>query len=206
MKDIIEHYDKLIEEDNDPVHDPKPLRDYMDKWDGEKFIESMRLDEHKSVLEIGVGTGRIAVKVAPNCKLFCGIDISPKTIQRAQENLSSYDNVKLICGDFTSFKFQQFFDVVYSSLTFMHIEDKLFAIKKIASLLNDNGLFVLSIDKNQSEFIDMGTRKIKIYPDNITDICKFISKANLKLIDQFETDHAYVTVSKKLSVKRDGLA
>ena len=64
MRDVIEHYDKLIEENNDPARDPKPLKDYMDKWDGKQFIESMQLDNSKSVLEIGVGTGRIALKVA----------------------------------------------------------------------------------------------------------------------------------------------
>ena len=56
IRDLIEHYNKLIDENNDPARDPKPLRDYMDKWDGEKFIESMRLDKSKSVLEIGIGT------------------------------------------------------------------------------------------------------------------------------------------------------
>lgn len=199
MKDVIEHYDKLIDENNDPVHDTEPLRDYMDKWDGEKFIESMQLDKSKSVLEIGVGTGRLAIKVAPLCQRFIGIDISPKTILRASDNLSSYCNVELVCDDFMSFVFTDRFDVIYSSLTFMHIEDKLSAIEKIASLLNDKGFFVLSIDKNQSEFIDMGTRKIKIYPDNPTDICEFISESNLNLIDQFETEYAYVMVSKKPS-------
>ena len=80
MKEVIEHYDNLIDENNDPTRDPKPLRDYMDKWDGEKFIESMQLDKSKSVLEIGIGTGRLAIKVAQNCKILCGIDISEKTI------------------------------------------------------------------------------------------------------------------------------
>ena len=37
MRDVIEHYNKLIDENNDPTCDPKPLRDYMDKWDGEKL-------------------------------------------------------------------------------------------------------------------------------------------------------------------------
>ena len=90
MKDVIEHYNKLIDENNDPARDPQPLKDYMDKWDGQKFIESMQLDKRKFVLEIGVGTGRLAMKVAPNCKSLCGIDISEKTIQRATENLSIY--------------------------------------------------------------------------------------------------------------------
>ena len=41
--DVIQHYDLLIEENNDPVHDPKPLKDYMDKWDGQAFIDKMDL-------------------------------------------------------------------------------------------------------------------------------------------------------------------
>ena len=200
MENVIEHYNKLIDENNDPVHDPKPLRDYMDKWDGQKFIESMQLDKNKSVLEIGVGTGRLVMKVAPNCKRLVGIDISPKTIERAFENLSSHLNVALICGDFMSFEFDDQFDVIYSSLTFMHIEDKASAIQKIASLLDNNGCFVLSIDKNQSDFIDMGTRRVKIYPDNPTDICHFIANANLEPTDQFETENAHVIVSKKASL------
>lgn len=197
MKNVIEHYNQLIDENNDPVHDPKPLREYMDKWDGKKFIDSMQLDKSKSVLEIGVGTGRLARKVAPNCNRLVGIDISPKTIDRATENLSSYLNVALVCGDFMSFEFEEQFDIIYSSLTFMHIREKAFAIQKIASLLKTDGLFVLSIDKNQSDFIDMGTRQIKIYPDNPSDVCHFIANANLELTDQFETDNAHVIVSKK---------
>ena len=197
MNSVIDHYDKLIEEGNDPVYDEDLLKEYMDKWDGQRFIDSMQLDKTKSVLEIGVGTGRLAIKVAPYCNSFCGIDISPKTIERATENLSSYSNVKLICDDFMSFEFRERFDVIYSSLTFMHIGDKMLAIKKTASLLKDNGLFVLSIDKAQNEFIDMGDRKIKMYPDNPEDIREFISKANLELVEQFETDFAYVTVGKK---------
>ena len=200
MRDVIEHYNKLIDENNDPVRDPKPLRDYMDKWDGEKFIESMQLDKSKSVLEIGIGTGRLAIKVAPKCKSLCGIDVSEKTIGRATENLSMHQNINLICKDFTSFKFEEQFDVIYSSLTFMHIQDKLSAIQKIATLLTNNGLFVLSIDKNQNEYIDMGDRKIKIYPDNPNDIRSYLSISKLKIVNEFETDHAYVTVSTKASL------
>lgn len=200
MKDVIEHYDKLISENNDPARDPLELREYMDRWDGQKFIDAMQLDSGKSVLEIGVGTGRLALKVAPKCKTLCGIDISPKTIERAAENLSPYKNVKLICADLMTYELDERFDVICSSLTFMHIKDKAAAIKKVASLLKEGGLFVLSVDKNQDGFIDMGTRKIKIYPDNPADIRDFISDADLTLIDQFETEYAYVTVSKKDSL------
>lgn len=55
------HYDALIDENSDPVRDPVPLKAYMDKWDGEAFIEVLQLSPDKSVLEVGVGTGRLAV-------------------------------------------------------------------------------------------------------------------------------------------------
>lgn len=81
--DLIRHYDLLIDENNDPVHDPEPLHQYMDQWDGPTFLDLLDLTKEKNVLEIGVGTGRLAVRTALLCGAFCGIDISPKTIQRA---------------------------------------------------------------------------------------------------------------------------
>ena len=71
---IIEHYDKLIHENNDPIYDPEPLKEYMNKWDGQVFVDVMKLDKHKTILEIGIGTGRLALKTAPLCKNFFGID------------------------------------------------------------------------------------------------------------------------------------
>jgi ubiquinone/menaquinone biosynthesis C-methylase UbiE len=97
---VIEHYDKLIDENNDPVRDPAPLKAYMDRWDGQGFIDAMELDRTKAVLEIGVGTGRLAAKVAPLCADFLGVDFSPKTVERAKVNLREYGNVRLECADF----------------------------------------------------------------------------------------------------------
>ena len=197
MNDGISHYDLVIDENNDPVYDAEPLKSYMNKWDGQQFIDSLQLSKEKSVLEIGVGTGRLAVRVAPECRKFFGIDISPKTIQRAKENLKGHNNVTLICYDFMFYDFRHKFDVIYSSLTFMHIKDKQAAINKVKSLLNSGGNFVLSIDKNQSDTIDCGTRKIKVYPDSKEDIMRYINQSGMRLIKVFETDFAYIFVTER---------
>ncbi|MDE7297808.1 MAG: class I SAM-dependent methyltransferase [Lachnospiraceae bacterium] len=196
LRTIISHYDALIAENNDPVHDPKPLRDYMDQWDGQCFIDCMELNKTKSVLEVGVGTGRLAVRTAPLCSAFVGIDPSPKTIERAGANLRDYKNVTLICDDFLRCPFDRAFDVVYSSLTFMHIENKQAAIDKAAFLLK-NGRFVLSIDKNQDQYIEMPGRKIRIYPDNPRDIKNYIRTAHLNLIRHYETPFAHIFIADK---------
>ena len=65
--DVINHYDLLIDEGNDPFRDPPVLQEYMSRWDGERFIEALELTGNKRVLEVGIGTGRLAGKVAPLC-------------------------------------------------------------------------------------------------------------------------------------------
>jgi len=194
-KSTINHYDLLIDEGI--YLDSELLREYMDKWDGQAFIDEIQLTGKESVLEIGVGTGRLAVKICCKCSSFTGIDISSKTVKRAKENLAEYKNIELIYADFMEYDFKSQFDIIYSSLTFMHIENKLNAISKIASLLKTGGTFILSIDNNPSNVIDMGTRKIEIYPDNADDIYEFVKAANLTMIKQFNTEFASVFVARK---------
>lgn len=193
-----EHYDLLIEENNDPVFDPPGLKEYMDKWDGEVFIEKLALTKEKTVLEIGVGTGRLALKTAPLCKTFCGIDLSPKTVEKARVNLSAFSNVELICANFLNFRFDESYDVIYSSLTFMHIQNKKKCIKKISRLLNEKGIFVLSVDKSHNKSLEYGNRKIKLYPDDPEKIRKYINSAGLSLIKEQETEFANIFLCQKI--------
>lgn len=194
---VKEHYDLLICEGNDPVYDPMPLREHMDKWDGETFFNELKLDNNSRVLEIGVGTGRLALKTAPVCGSFVGVDISEKTIEKARQNLSLYPNASFICADFFDCDFLQKFDVIYSSLTFMHIEKKQLAVSMISELLSDGGRFVLSIDKNRSDFIDMGSRKIRIFPDTPNKICEYINCTDMRVQNVSETEFAYIITAVK---------
>ena len=124
MDDVLLHYENLIDEGNDPVQDPPELAAYMDGWDGHPFLAALMLDGAQSVLEIGMGTRRLAVRTAPLCRHFTGIDLSPKTIGRAGEHLAGHAHVHLICADFLAWDTEERFDVIYSSLTFQHFADK----------------------------------------------------------------------------------
>jgi predicted phosphodiesterase/SAM-dependent methyltransferase len=204
-QDVIRHYDALIDEINDPLNykvvdpalDPEPLRAYMNKWDGEAFLKAMQLNPNKSVLEIGVGTGRLALRVCGKCGIFTGIDISSKTVERARENLREFSNVRLICGDYLTHQFDMSFDVIYSSLTFMHIEEKQAAIEKTANLLTPGGRFVLSIEKSEQTEINYGTRIVPVYPDKPDKILTLLVDAGLTVDNQFETEFAFVFVARK---------
>lgn len=192
MITISEHYDLLIENGNDPVLDGKELQDYMDKYDGEIFLKELNANNEKSILEIGCGTGRIAAKITDIAKNYTGIDISSKTIEQAKLHFVNKPAMHFICGDFLTYDFNRNFDVIYSTLTFMHIKRKRTAIRKISALLNKNGKFVLSIDKNQSRFIDTGYSKIKIYPDNPNKLKCILNKNGFSSVSVKETELAYI--------------
>lgn len=195
---VKQHYDLLIDENNDPVLDPKEAQSYMDNWDGQAFIDEMELSLQKSVLEIGVGTGRLALKVVENCKRFTGIDISPKTIKRANKHLEKYNNKTLICNDFFNYDFNEKFDVIYCSLTLWHIKDKQIFINKVCDLLNDGGRFVLSIGNDQSTQADFGNRKITMYPDSVDDTTKYLinAKLDIKAIKNVEFGNVFVAIKR----------
>ena len=194
---VREHYDLLIAEENDPFRDPDSLRAYMDRWDGQPFLDALELTGNEAVLEIGVGTGRLAARVIPGCRQFWGIDLSPKTVARAGENLQPGDGVHLICGDFMEYALPRKFDVIYSSLTLMHIFDKAAFIGKVSEILENNGRFVLSLDKNRETCIDMGTRKVQIYPDDPAVIAEYIRAVGMTLTSSWETEAAWVLACRK---------
>ena len=192
--DVQTHYDLLIKENNDPFRDQPALRKYMESWDGQVFLDLLELNPSKKVLEIGVGTGRIAEKIAGCCRHLTGIDISPKTVERARENLRLCPNITLICDDFISHPFRETFDIIYSTLTMMHFQDKPLVIDKISALLNDSGLVCLSIDKKQSEWIDFGNRRIRVYPDTPEKIAALAEQASLKVKKAVEIENAHIVV------------
>lgn len=91
--DVINHYDALIDEGNDPFRDPKPLKEYMDRWDGKQFLDCLSLNKNKTVLEIGVGTGRLAARVAPYCVKNSRVSIFPGKLSNAHNRIFLHSQI-----------------------------------------------------------------------------------------------------------------
>lgn len=206
--DALTHYERLIEEGHDVFYDGKILQEYMARWDGEPFFNALGDLKGKNVLEIGVGTGRIARQILDRgCGHFTGIDISPKTIELAKKNLSSYQNIELIAADCNSFMRERTFDVAYSVLTFMHIEKKKQTLTNVIGSLKIGGCVVLSID-NCGEWFDYGIRKMKLYPASSEDYMNWLQelgchvKPPVDLIDRFvlPSDEKSETYGKRIAV------
>lgn len=162
------HYDSLIQSGDDPVNDSEYMQKYMDRWIGTNFFNLMNLDDEKDVLEVGVGSGRLAVKlVRMKYKSFTGIDLSVDTLVQTKAHLEGFNNISLIASDVMAYRTSTQYDVIYSALTFMHIEDKVGALKNIIGMLKPSGDLVLSLFKVEDDYLQMGDYQVKLYPNNI---------------------------------------
>lgn len=195
----LEHYEFLIEEGNDPIEDPPHLQEYMSSWDGPFFYEALS-PLGKEVLEIGVGTGRVAKKVLKaGCAHFTGIDISPKTIAKARLNLKEHDNIELILADISQFARPNTFDIAYSVLTFLHIQDKKKALENIYVSLKNNAFLVLSVSRDE-KWLECNDRIVELYPTDTQEYIDLLCSVGfcIESVNETESEFASIIKAKKV--------
>ncbi len=95
-----------------------------------------------TVLEVGVGDGKLAAVLARKGFNVTGIDVSPSAIALAQKNLTEKKlKAKLITDDFLSFKTTKKFDAVIFHHILGHLkeEERIKAIQIAKQLLKEHG-------------------------------------------------------------------
>ena len=186
---VATHYDLLLENGNDPVTDPPALRAYMDGYDGEPFVQELLASPLSSVLEIGCGTGRMAERIIQKTGSFLGIDLSPKSVEKAK---SRFPSTRFLCGDFLTYPFNERFSLIFSTLAFMHIEHKKSAIEKIFSLLKKSGKFVLCIDQDTRTVVDTGYSAVTVYPDDPQETERLFNAVGFQTVKIQKTERGFV--------------
>jgi SAM-dependent methyltransferase len=106
------------------------------------------------VLEIGIGTGRVAMDLAINGFKVVGIDNSPKMLNLAKKNIHQLEhdvtsNIELHCADMKDFSLEQKFPLaIIPFRAFLHnltIEEQLTTLDNIKKHLTPDGVLVLDI-------------------------------------------------------------
>ncbi|MFA6552991.1 MAG: ATP-binding cassette domain-containing protein [Patescibacteria group bacterium] len=138
-----------------------PNRNAAQFWrEGEQ--EAVRLEKlyipDSTVLEIGVGVGRILKYVGRRAKKVIGIDVSQEYINQAKNNLIDDKRIKdfkLILTDGTTIPVpDNSVDLVYSINTFLHlnIEDVAKYLKEARRILRKNGRIFIILPNNESKY------------------------------------------------------
>jgi SAM-dependent methyltransferase len=142
--------------DDDPYAALAGLYDFA-YWDfsedADFYLNLARLHDRAPVLELGVGTGRVALRLAAAGMKVTGIDQSPSMLARARENLAGAGaaarRVSLVQAPMTSFDLgQRFGTVIIAGNTFQHLltaADQRACLASAAAHLQPGGIFAMSI-------------------------------------------------------------
>ena len=96
-----------------------------------------------SVLDIGCGLGRLAVKLATHNREVTGVDLSPEMIARARKEVRGVEHLTFLCGDFLERNFTaQQFDFVISAAALHHMPETA-AVPRMVELLRPGGRLVI---------------------------------------------------------------
>lgn len=77
---------------------------------------------HGTILELGVGIGRMTALLAGKATHVTGVDLSPAMLDRASQNLTAFSNIDLNVGRITDLSFKpKSFDLAFESIVLLHI-------------------------------------------------------------------------------------
>jgi len=126
---------------------------YEDFTEDIEFYENLAQSVDGVLLELGVGSGRVAVPLAQAGYDVVGTDTSPSMLEQAQRRLKAAGKLKgsleLLPGDMTSFDLGREFGMVFvAANTFQHLlttEDQLACLQRARRHLSPGGIFAMSV-------------------------------------------------------------
>lgn len=139
-----------------------PASKYYDLFasnDDLDFYRELAVKHGRKALELGVGTGRVAIELAKAGVTLWGIDNSKYMLNVARQKLETSSTsirkrVRLKLGDIRNFKLKQKFPIVYiPSATFEHCitqEDQNNCLTKVYNALERKGILAFDISQLSS--------------------------------------------------------
>ncbi|MAU09222.1 MAG: hypothetical protein CL607_05325 [Anaerolineaceae bacterium] len=109
---------------------------------GPFLAEATQLSGDESVLEVGIGTGRIALPLAPFVSSIYGADISLKMLQRLVEKRGDEEVFPAIGDAHTLPYAENSFDVVLVTHVFHLVEDPVAVLAEIGRVLKPDGFLL----------------------------------------------------------------
>lgn len=119
-----------------------------DPADDVALFRARGLNDTHTLVDLGAGTGTLALAVAPFCQRVIAVDVSAAMLARLREKAQALGlrNVECVQGGFLSYEQRgEPVDFVYSRNALHHLPDfwKAIALVRIAALLRPGGVFRL---------------------------------------------------------------
>jgi ubiquinone/menaquinone biosynthesis C-methylase UbiE len=116
--------------------------DFYDERVIEQLAEQTRLDETKTVVDVGTGTGFVAAGLAPRVRQVVALDLSPAMLETARDNLRrlKVDNVDLREADIHALPLaDDSVDAAVANMVLHHAQDPVVMLAEMARVTRPGG-------------------------------------------------------------------
>lgn len=159
-----------------------------------KIYENILREFGNDILELGCGTGRIAIPLAKAGYKVTGIEYEQEMIDILQQKQYPESNLKVYCGDARTFQLDQKFDVILLSCNFINhfinSNDLLMILMNSKKHLKGNGFII--IDCSAPDFTSMiennGMEEVLEFKTSKGTVIKDYFCAKYDFLNQIETD------------------
>jgi ubiquinone/menaquinone biosynthesis C-methylase UbiE len=112
------------------------------------LLRRLGLDETATLVDLGAGTGALALAAASHCRRVVAVDVSPAMLDvtRTEAARRGVTNVELVPAGFLTYEHRgDPADFVYSRNALHHLPDfwKAIALRRIGGFLRSGGVFIL---------------------------------------------------------------
>lgn len=127
-------------------------------WTGEiDFYLGLARAASGEVLELAVGTGRIAIRLAQEGMAVTGLDRSPEMLDVGRAKAVDLANVSWVEADMRSFELDRRFGLViipgHSFQNLLTADDQFACVRQVAKHLLPDGLFVIHVDHQNIDWL-----------------------------------------------------
>jgi len=165
---------------------------YLNSFEKNRFLPLLGNAKDKKILDVGAGTGRLAIQLAKMGAEVTALDVSPKILDELNKK---YPNIKTVVGDAESLLFEDnSFDIVVATFLIVHLKNpSLFFSEAYRVLKNSGKLLVTNINQKEPPKIKTKQGEIKIesyyhQPKNIIKKIEELAFAVEKEIFIYEND------------------
>ena len=110
------------------------------------------------ILELGCGTGRVAVKLAQAGNRVVGVDLSDEMLAIAETKSVGFSNLRWVKADMRSFELDESFGLVivpaYSFQLLLTGDDQAACLKQIARHLSAEGRLIVHLERHSPAWLD----------------------------------------------------
>ncbi|ADV46382.1 class I SAM-dependent methyltransferase [Nitratifractor salsuginis] len=122
------------------------------------IIQKIDLNPSMHLLDLGAGTGLLARRLAPYVGKVVAVDTSSGMLQKLSEVAPEIERVH---SDILSYRPEEKFDGIVSSMTLHHIEDTQLLMRHLRSLLKEDGFIALAdLAPEKGDFHDGGNEGV----------------------------------------------